>query len=132
MRLISALALSAALFVPAAFSQTVPACDGNMAVVRVSEIKPDSMNKFIAAVAAQKDWYATHSLPDKIFATKILDRASSTYSTTEAMTYHFYGSGTPSEPKHDAGFDAFVKLFSEASTIKATYLTCIPKGMSPM
>jgi hypothetical protein len=133
MRIISLLALSAALFAPAVLAQTAaPPCDGTMAMVRVSDIKPDSMDKFLAAVAAQKDWYASHNLPDKIFVTKVIDRGASAYSTTQAITYHFYGNGPASEPKHDAGFDAFVKLFSESSTIKAGYLTCIPKAMAPM
>jgi hypothetical protein len=59
----------------------------------------------------------------------VLERGASDYSTTEAITYHFYG-GAP-EPKHDADFDAFVKLYGASSTIKATYFTCIPAGMAP-
>jgi hypothetical protein len=134
MRIIPALALMAALSTPAAFAQTAPAatpaCDGTIAVVRVSDIKAESMDKFLAAVAAQKDWYASHGLADKIFVTKIIDRSAGAYSTTQAITYHFYGTAS-SEPKHDAVWDAFVKMFSESSTIKAGYLTCIPKEMAP-
>jgi hypothetical protein len=136
MRIFSALAFMAALCTPAAFAQSasaaasMPACDGTVAVIRVSDIKAESMDKFLAAVAAQKDWYASHGLPDKIFVTKIIDRDASAYSTTQAITYHFYGNGN-ANPKHDAAWDAFVKMFSESSTIKAGYLSCVPKEMAP-
>ena len=137
MRIVSALLLSAVFCTPAAFAQAapatpaLPACDGAMAIVRVSDIKAESMDKFLAAVDAQKAWYASHGLPDKIFVTKIIDRGAAAYSVTQAITYHFYGNGAGTEPKHDSGWDAFVKLFSDSSTIKAGYLTCIPKAMLP-
>jgi hypothetical protein len=133
MRILSSLALAAALFAPAAFAQTpLPACDGTYAVVRVSEIKPESsMDKFLAAVAAQKAWYAANRPADKIFVSRVMERGASDYSATAAITYHFYGSPNSGEPKHDAAFDAFVKLFSESSTIKTGYLACIPAGMAP-
>jgi len=132
MRILSSLVIAAGLFAPAAFAQTAPPppCDGSLAIVRVSEIKPESsMDNFLAAVAAQKAWYAAHVPADKIFVSKTIERGASTYSTTTAITYHFYG-GAP-EPKHDADFDAFVKLFGASSTIKATYFTCIPADMAP-
>jgi hypothetical protein len=126
----AALSTSAAFAQTAATAPPTPACDGTIAVVRVSDIKAESMDKFLAAVAAQKEWYASHGLPDKIFVTKIIDRSAGAYSTTQGITYHFYGPAS-SEPKHDAAWDAFVKLFSESSTIKAGYLTCVPKEMAP-
>jgi hypothetical protein len=135
MRILSSLVLAAGLFAPAAFAQTAatappPPCDGTRAIVRVSDIKPgSSMDNFLAAVAAQKAWYAAHVPADKIFVSRVIERGASDYSTTEAITYHFYGGGP--EPKHDADFDAFVSLFGASSTIKATYFTCIPAGMAP-
>jgi hypothetical protein len=134
MRIFTNVLLAAALVTPAAFAQTAtpPPCDGAYAIVRVSDIKPDSsMDKFLAAIAAQKAWYAANRPEDKIFVSRITQRGASDYSATEAITYHFYGAASSSEPKHDAAFDAFVKLFSDSSTIKATYLTCIPAGMVP-
>jgi len=138
MRLLPTLALLAGLAAPAALCQTpatpptVPPCDGAFAIVRVSEIKPESsMDKFLAAVAAQKAWYAAHVPGDKIFVSRVKERKATEYSTTEAITYHFYSNPTGAEPKHDAGFDAFVKLYSESSTITATYFTCMPAGLAP-
>jgi hypothetical protein len=135
MRLLSTLVLAAGLAAPA-FAQTAPAptppCDGTFAVVRVSEIKPDSsMDKFLAAVAAQKAWYAANRPGDKIFVSRVMERGATDYSTTAAITYHFYAAPNSGEPKHDAAFDAFVKLFSESSTIKTGYLACIPADMAP-
>ena len=50
------LAAFAALQVSSAFAQnTLPACDGDIAVVRISAIKPGAMPGFLAAVAAKKD-----------------------------------------------------------------------------
>jgi len=137
MRFLPTFVLAAGLIVPATFAQTAapavaasPACNGAFAIIRVSDIKPDSsIDKFLAAVAAQKSWYAAHVPADKIFVSRIRDRGASDYSTTEAITYHFYGGGP--EPKHDADFGAFVQLFSDSSIIKATYFTCIPAGMVP-
>ena len=133
MRILSTLALIAGLAAPAAFAQTAatpPPCSGTMAIIRVSDIKPESsMDNFLAAVAAQKAWYAAHVPADKIFVSRVIERGASDYSATQAITYHFYGGGA--EPRHDADFDAFVKLFSASSTIKATYFTCIPAGMAP-
>jgi hypothetical protein len=48
-----------ALQATSAFAQTdMPACNGDLTVVRVSQITPGgSMQKFMAAVAAHKAWY---------------------------------------------------------------------------
>ncbi len=149
MRILSTVIAMAALCAPAIVAQsapatppaalsTMPACAGLVAVVRVSEITPDgSMEKFMAAVAAQKAWYDSRGLSDQIFASKILVRDPDTkaysYSSKEVLSYHFY-SATPNtpEPKHDAAWDAFVKLFKDSSTIKESTLTCIPADMVPM
>lgn len=133
MRIITSLLLATALCTPAAFAQSAstPPCNGSRAIIRVSEIKPDStMDKFLAAVAAQKAWYAAHLPTDKIFVSRIIERGATDYSATQAITYHLYGGGP--EPKHDADFDAFVKLFGESSTIKTTYYACLPSEMVPV
>ena len=82
MRILSSLVLAAGLFAPAAFAQTAatappPPCDGTRAIVRVSDIKPgSSMDNFLAAVAAQKAWYAAHVPADKIFVSRVIERGS--------------------------------------------------------
>ena len=57
------LALLLTLTSQAIFAQT-PACDGNIVIVRVSEIKPGQMDTFMAAVAAHKAWYRTNGIKD--------------------------------------------------------------------
>ena len=118
---------------PAVLSgQNAPlACDGNLATVRISEIKAGgSVDGFLAAVAAHKAWYVSHGVEgDQIFATRIVLRDEKTrarsYSNKEFMTFHIHGS-TPS-PKHDEAYDAFVKLYRENSDIKSEHDICMPK-----
>jgi hypothetical protein len=141
MRILAKCLVVAALAVPAAaFAQAapaMPACDGRLVNIRVSTITPGgSMDKFMAAVEAQKAWYKSHGLSDMIFASKILERDATTrassYSATEAMSYHFYPAGDAKMPPHDAAWDAFVKMFADTSTIKVSYMTCVPAAMVPM
>ena len=113
----------------------MPACDGVYNVVRLSEITPGgSMGKFMAAVAAHQDWYAKHGYPDVIFATRILDRdpksGAFSYSDKQVLTYHYSKSAVP-PAAHDAAWDAYVKMYRDTSTIKSTYVTCVPAPHAP-
>lgn len=107
------------------------ACDGRIATVRVSEIKPGgSAGGFMAAVAAHKAWYVAHGVTnDEIFATRVILRDATTraqsYSEKEFMTFHIHGSRQPG-PKHDDAYEAFVKLYRENSDIKSEYNICLP------
>lgn len=129
MRLTRALALFVALSAPAALAQTAAksatACDGVAVTVRVSEITPEgSAAKFMAAVAAQREWYKSHGVRDnQIVVARISDHG--VYSTTKFLTYHI--NPPAKEPAHDAGFDAFVKLFADTSKITDSYRTCMPE-----
>jgi hypothetical protein len=86
------------------------------------------MDKFLQAVAAQKAWYKNAGTPDRIGVMRILDRDPSTkaytLSETQAITTHVEPANGKM-PAHDAGFDAFVAMFSASSTIKTQYLTCM-------
>jgi hypothetical protein len=97
------------------------ACTGKQNVVRVSEIKPGMMTKFEEAVAAQAAWYKKAGTSDEIKLLHVLDMATHDWSQTEALTEHI---STGKSPAHDAGFDAFVALFTASSTIKTQYITC--------
>jgi hypothetical protein len=103
-------------------------CAGTLNIIRVSEVKPGMMDKFRAAVAAQAAWYKKAGTSDQIQVMSILSRDAATKawstSTTEAMTTHTIQSSRP-DPANDAGFDAFVAMFSASSTIKTTYMTCL-------
>ncbi len=118
---------------PAAAQQSTnqPPCNGSINVVRISDIKPGKIQTFLDAVAAQKAWYKKAGVSDEIAVMRILDRDSATkaesWSTTQAITTHIQPADRAKAPAHDAGFDAFVALFTESSTIKTQYVTCMTK-----
>ena len=118
---------------PPAAQNLRPACDGNFATVRVSAItSAGSMEGFLKAVAAHREWYRSHGQGDhEIFAARIVVRDETTraqsYSGKEAMTYHVYPASCRPEPEHDAAYEAFVKLYRDNSDIKQQYSICMPK-----
>jgi hypothetical protein len=106
------------------------ACDGDIAVVRVSTIKPGAMQGFMAAVAAHKAWYRSHGFKDNIIvASRVIQTdehgGAMKYSDTEVISYHIRP--PDSTGTHDAAWDAYVKQYRDTSDIKTTYLTCMPK-----
>jgi hypothetical protein len=125
------LAAFAALQIPGAFAQnTPPTCDGDIAVVRVSAIKPGGMEGFMAAVAAHKAWYRNHGFNDNVIvASRVILRDDKTgamkYSDAEVVTYHIRP--PKRDGKMDAAWDAYVKLYRDTSDIKSQYMTCMPK-----
>jgi hypothetical protein len=143
MRILATLTVLATLCAPVSHSQTpapagaMPACDGAMAIVRLSEITPGgSMDKFMAAVAAHQAWYTSHGFPDDlIYVTHVIVRDPATksysYSDKQILTYHFMPKTNAAEPKHDDAWDAYVKLYQATSTIKEGYLTCVPTADLP-
>jgi hypothetical protein len=138
MRLASCLFVLSSLISPLVLSPTpaaaqqpsarpaMPACDGRLNIVRISEIKPGMMDKFLQAVAAQKAWYASKGVSDTIGVERVIDMKTGTYSTSQAVTTHTSAPGSK-QPAHDPAYDAFVALFADSSTIKSTYFTCQAK-----
>ena len=124
---------SPATQVTAATQSPRPACVGNFATVRVSAITPTgSMEGFMKAVAAHREWYRSHGQGDhEIFVARIVVRDETTraqsYSAKEVMTYHVHPTSSQPEPQHDAAYDAFVKLYRDNSDIKQQYNICMPK-----
>jgi hypothetical protein len=120
-----------------AVAQTAPAprpalpCTGSLNIVRVSEIKPGMMQKFLQAATAQQAWYKKAGTPDQISVMRVMtqDSTTKTWSTSEAeaLTSHIEPAARTTGPAHDAGYDAFVALFKESSTIKSEYITCMVK-----
>lgn len=99
-------------------------CKGSYNIVRVSEIKPGMMAKFLDAVAGQKAWYKKLGKPDEITLLRVIDTTSGAYSETEAITTHISPADSGPRPPHDADYDAFVALFRASSSIKSEYVTC--------
>src|SRR5450432_1676004 len=84
--------------------ETAPACEGRIAVVRVSEILPKGgMNGFLAAVAAHKAWYRANGVNDNdIVVSRVIVRDEKTgtqkYSDKEVITYHLNPPGRTRTP----------------------------------
>jgi len=111
-----------------------PACDGTLAMVRVSEIKPGgTMKGFLAAVAAHKAWYRANGITDnEIFAARVLvkDEKTGVWANSEkqVLTYHLNTPDPARTPKRgDEAWKAYVKMYQDNSEIKSEYLTCMPK-----
>jgi hypothetical protein len=134
MRPLLLLAALAALQTSSTFGQSaMPACDGEIAIVRVSTIKPGAMQGFMAAVTAHKAWYRSHGFNDNVIvASRVMlfdEKTKVTkYSDTEVMTYHVRPPGpSQTQAKRDAAWDAYVKQYRDTSDIKNEYITCLPK-----
>jgi len=135
MRFAFLLTTIAALQGATAFAQsTMPACDGDITVVRVSQIKPGGcMQGFMAAVAAHKAWYRANGYTDnEILAARVLVRDQKTgglkYSDTEVLTYHLRLPDMANlANRGDAAWNAYVKLYRDNSEIKSEYVTCMPR-----
>jgi hypothetical protein len=128
------LAALAAFQVPSALAQdSTPACDGDIAIVRISAIKPGHMQGFLAAVAAHKAWYRNHGFKDNVIvASRVMLRDDKTgarkYTDAEIITYHIRPPGSAqTQSKRDAAWDAYVKQYRDASDLKNEYMTCMPK-----
>lgn len=113
----------------------LPACDGTYAIVRLIEVTNGSnVDQYMQALATHKAWYMKHGYKDQIFAAQILERDPKTdearFSRHLVITYHFIEPGSK-PPVHDAEWDAYVKEYIRTSTIKESYVACIPTEHTP-
>jgi hypothetical protein len=126
-------ALAALQIRPAMAQDAAATCNGDIAIVRVSEIKPGALQGFLAAVAAHKAWYRSHGFSDNVIVASrvmVTDHASGStkYSDTEVVTYHIRPPGSEATAaKKDLAWDAYVKQYRDTSDIKSEYMTCMPK-----
>ena len=104
---------------------SAPYCSGSYNIVRVSEIKPGMMAKFVQAVAAQKAWYKAAGAADEITLMRVIDYTGG-FSDKQALTGHTTPAGAARIP-HDPKYDYFVSLYKESSTVKQEFFTCIGK-----
>lgn len=123
-------AISAAAQTAPAAPAPYPACDGDIAIVRVSQIKPGAMAGFMKAIEAHKAWYRSHGyMNNEIYGAKVIaqDPATKTrkYSDAEVMTFHVRPPNLTGKP--DAAWDAYVKQYRDTSDIKSETTVCMPK-----
>ena len=142
--LLAALVLVGATLTPMAKAQMepayslkgpLPACQGTYAIVRLAEIKPDSnFEAYEKALAMHKAWFRKNGYKDQIFAARVLERDEKTgeahFSNHMVLQYHFIEEGSK-PPVHDADWDAYVKAYTDISTMKETYISCVPKEHTP-
>jgi hypothetical protein len=128
------LAIQASPSLPQTKRTDLPACDGDIAVVRVGEIKPGgSMNGFMAAVAAHKAWYRANGVTNNVIvASRVIVKDKTTgeqkYSETEVISYHIRPPDSSRIPhRGDAAWKAYVKQYADNEEIKSEYMTCMPK-----
>ena len=130
-----------ALFQAPALSQTpapaaAPACFGDMATVRLSQIKPTgSVSGLLKAVEMHKAWYRANGVTDNdIVAARVLAKDEKTglpgtkYSETEMLVFHLRPPAASRTPnKNDAAWQAFLKQYKDNSDLKLEYFACIPR-----
>jgi hypothetical protein len=121
---------------PARGQTSTPACFGDMATVRVSQIKPGgSVQGFLKAVEAHKAWYRANGITDNdIVAARVLVKDEKTglpsakYSDTDVMSFHLRPPAASRTPnKNDAAWQAFLKQYRDNSDLKLEYWACIPR-----
>jgi hypothetical protein len=133
MRLIIATIVCLALSVsPSVAQDPMPACDGDITIVRVSRIKPNgSIKGFIDAATAHEAWYRSNGITaNQIIVARVFARDEATktmkYSDTEVLSYHVRPPQRPPNAS-DAAWKAYVKQYQDNSEIVAEYFTCMPK-----
>ena len=135
MRLFLALLLLAFTPINAIGQVQRPPCDGDLAIVRISQIKPTSnLQTFMKAQDAHRAWYQKQgSKTRKIYSARmfVMDPQTKTLkpSETEIMSFNVFSTTEPDTPssRDQAGWDAYVKLYRDASDLKGEYPVCLPK-----
>ena len=111
----------------------MPACDGHIAILRVSDVKPGAMKTFMAAVDANLAWYRKNGVKDnQIVASRVIVKDEKTgqmkYSD-EMITYHINPPRSDQKlPRNDDAWKAFVKMYRDSSRLKTEYITCRPNA----
>jgi hypothetical protein len=117
-----------------AAQETPPDCDGDVTIVRVSQIKPEgSVGGFMKAVEAHRAWYRAQGVDDnEIVIAPMIRRDDATgemtYVEEQFLSFHVRPPFERALPgRGDPGYDAFVKLYRENSEIAHEYLACVPR-----
>jgi hypothetical protein len=118
---------ASALTADAQSATGLPGCKGTSAIMRTSTLT-GPLAKFQAAVAAHTKWYRDHGVKgNEQLVVSLYKRVDTTWvvDSTQVMTIH---TNPPSPgPKHDAGWDAFTKLYADVSKVTSTSYVCLPK-----
>ena len=113
-------------------AQTMPKCDGDLTIVRVSRIKPGgSLEGYLKAAAAHLAWYRANKITtNEIVTARVIETDKTTgaskYSETEILQYHVRPPQRPANAGDEA-WQAYVKQYQDNSEIVGEYVTCMPK-----
>ena len=123
-------AILLALAATGAAAQTGPLgglqCTGKPVTIRMSVIKPGQLALFKRAVADHQAWYAKNGNGTKVALMRVTKRGAGgalSYDDGVAMTVVTYD--PKPQPKHDAGYAAFVKEYQDSSTVKDEHRGCL-------
>jgi hypothetical protein len=143
MRILAALTALAVLstpLAPLAFGQSqaggtqmtpLPACKGVYSITRVVELKSGvTVDQYMTALKAHAAWYKKHGYDDVIYANQVIDLPNGKYSDTSILSHHYFKATSP-RPTRDAEWDAFVKMYTDASDMKESFYTCVPMAHAP-
>jgi hypothetical protein len=113
----------------------LPPCDGVYSIVRLVELKPGvGIDQYMTALAAHQAWYKKHGYDDLIYAQRVIERdpdaGTAVYSKHTILSHHYF-KPTSSRPKTDAEWDAFMKMYTDASDLKESYFACVPAAHVP-
>ena len=109
-----------------------PPCDGDIAVLRLIEIKPKgTMAGYLTAVAKNLAWFRAHGYKqDDLAVAKVMveDRATHqlTYAQDRVFSIHMRPPFMGGRGGHDSAWDEFHDLYQTHSNILTEYNLCIP------
>ena len=111
-----------------------PPCDGDVAVLRLTELTPTgTMEGYLKAVAAHLGWFHSHGFAnDEMVVAKVMVEDPSThqliYSKNRVLAIHMRPPFMGGSTGHDAGWDAFHDLYRKNSNIVQSFNICIPRA----
>ena len=111
-----------------------PPCDGDVAVLRLTELTPNgTMAGYLKAVAAHLGWFRSHGYAhdDMVVAQVMVEDPATyqlTYSKNQVLSIHMRPPFMGGSTGHDAGWDAFHDLYRKNSNIVTAYNICIPRA----
>lgn len=107
-------------------SATAPRCDGEVQIVRVSQLKPGvTVSDFEKVVVQHMAWYRSHGYTNNVQkVARIMTQQG--FAANKVATIHVNAPGVPRE-KQDAGWAAFVAAYRAVSDVTEQHQLCLPK-----
>jgi len=105
-------------------------CNGQLATIRTSTVRPGKWDEFARAVAAHDSWYAHHGGGAKVTLARVVHRnprnGASGYADGEAVTITVFRDAAGRALQHDRGWDDFVSAYAASSQVAHEARVCLP------